>query len=301
MSTVPVLARMGKTVLRAAILGAGLLWAFAAPAQDLNASVQPGVMLVRALERDPGQAYLLYIPRKGGKDAPIFVTVHGISRNAIQQAYLFADFAEHYGVVMIAPYFPEPPFWDYQFMGRTGRGARADLALDRIVEEVGRLTQARTDRLYLFGYSGGGQFVHRYVLAHPERVVKLAIGAAGWYTFPDASVRYPYGLRISSKQLAGVAFTPQKFLAVPTRVFVGDNDVEQDPSLNKSADVVRLQGATRVDRAKNWTAAMKRAALQYGLDTDYSVELLPNSAHSFAQSMAQGGMGQRVFSFFFPH
>lgn len=292
---------MHKIAWVVAILGASLLGASKAPALDLNAPIQSGVMLVRALANDSAQAYLLYVPRKGGENAPIFVTVHGISRNAIQQAYLFAEFAERYGVVMIAPYFPEPPFWDYQFMGRTGRGARADLALDRMIEEVGRLTQARTDRLYLFGYSGGGQFVHRYVLAHPERVVRLAIGAAGWYTFPDEAVRYPYGLKVSSRQLAGVLFTPRKFLKVPTRVFVGADDVEQDPSLNKSSEVVTTQGATRVDRARNWTAAMKQAALHYGIEGEYSVELLPNSAHSFAQSMEQGQMGQRVFSFFFPN
>ncbi len=271
-----------------------------AAAADINGTLQEGVMMVRAQDNDPGRSYLLYIPRKGGKDAPVFVSVHGISRNAIQQAYLFAPLAERYGVVMVVPYFPEPPFWDYQFLGRKGKGSRADLALEQILDEVGKLTHAKTDRLYLFGYSGGGQFVHRFMLAHPDRVAKLAVGAAGWYTMPDPGMRYPYGTRISDKQLAGVVFDPARFLKVPTRIFVGAEDVAQDPQLNKSSRVNRLEGATRVKRAQTWIAAMQNAAMAHGYDTKYSVVLLPDAAHSFAQGMALGHMGESVFSFFFP-
>ena len=268
-----------------------------AQASDLNESLQNGVMMIRTLEGGP--AYLLYIPRRGGENAPVFVTVHGISRDAIEQAYMYADLAERYGVVMIAPYFSEPPFSDYQFMGRNGRGQRADLALDKIADEVGKLTHARTDKLYLFGYSGGGQFVHRYTMAHPDRVAKVAIGAAGWYTFPDPALPYPYGMKVSRKIFSGVVFDPGKFLSVPTRVFVGAEDVKQDPALNKSVRIVRQQGATRVERAQKWVAEMEKAADAIGLQTSYSVELLPGSGHSYSQCMQTGGMGPKVFSFLF--
>ncbi len=270
-----------------------------AQAKDINEALQNGVMMIRTLEDHSGPAYLLYVPSKGGENAPVFVTVHGISRDAIEQAYMYAGLAEHYGVVMIAPYFSEPPFSDYQFMGRNGHGQRADLTLDKIVDEVGRLTHARTDKLYLFGYSGGGQFVHRYTLAHPEKVARVAIGAAGWYTFPDPTLRYPYGLKVSRKDLSGVIFDPQQFLKIPTRVFVGAEDVKQDPALNKSLRITRQQGETRVERAQQWVAAMKKAADSLGIQTPYSVEFLPDSGHSFAQSMQAGGMGQKVFSFLF--
>ena len=271
-----------------------------AAAGDINAPLQNGVMMIRAQDGDPSRSYLLYVPKKGGKDAPVFVSVHGISRNSIQQAYLFAPFAERYGMVMVAPYFPEPPFWDYQFLGRNGRGERADIALERILDEVGKLTHAKTGKLYLFGYSGGGQFVHRFALVHPERVAKLAIGAAGWYTMPDPRLRYPYGTKVSARQLTGVAFDPERFLRVPAMVFVGAEDILQDPKLNKSYRVDRLEGTTRVERARKWAAAMQNAARAHGLNTEYSVELLPGAAHSFSQCMDVGHMGESVFSFFFP-
>ncbi len=263
-------------------------------AKDINEALQNGVMMIRTLE--DGQLYLLYVPRRGGENAPVFVTVHGISRDVIEHAYMYADLAERYNVVMIAPYFIEP---HYQWLARDSSGQRPDLELDKIIIEVGKLTHARTDKLYLFGYSGGGQFVHRYTLAHPEKVAKVAIGAAGWYTFPDPALRYPYGLNVSHEDLFGVVFDPQQFLKIPTRVFVGVEDVKQDPALNKSLRVVRQQGVNRVERAQNWTDAMKKAAESRGMHTAYSVELLPGSGHSFSQSMQAGNMGPKVFSFLF--
>jgi poly(3-hydroxybutyrate) depolymerase len=59
---------------------------------------------------------------------------------------------------------------------------------ERIVAEVLSLTNASPGPLHLSGYSGGGQFVHRFMLVHPGRVARVAVGAAGWYTFPDPAL-----------------------------------------------------------------------------------------------------------------
>lgn len=122
-------------------------------------SLERGVILQRTLQTDVHQKYYLYIPQRGGNNAKIFITVHGISRNVSEHAQKFADYAEEFGVVLIAPYFPSDRFPDYQRLGRKGK--RADKVLNEIVSEVARLTSARADKLYLFGYSGGAQFVHR--------------------------------------------------------------------------------------------------------------------------------------------
>lgn len=266
---------------------------------DFNAHFQKGAMMVRELADGSGQKYLLYVPRNTKPGARVFVAVHGISRNAIDQAYAFAPLAEHQEVILVAPYFPEPPFWDYQFLGRKGKGERADMALDKVVDEVGKLTKADVSRLYLFGYSGGAQFVHRYAMAHPERVARLVIGAAGWYTFPDVELNYPRGLKVKNRQLENVRFNPQAFLKVPTRILVGEKDVQQDPALNKSDRINKMQGHTRVERAKRWADAMNSEAGRLGYPASCSVQLLPGAAHSFAESMQLGHMGTATFSFLF--
>lgn len=259
-----------------------------------------GVVSKRTLGDDTRQQYFLYVPQRGGANAPVFVTVHGISRNAREHAERFASFAERYGVVLIAPYFSKERFPDYQRLGRKGKGERADLALDRIVDEVGRLTGAQTGKLFLFGYSGGAQFVHRYTLAHPERVEKVVLGAPGWYTFPDPTVKYPKGIA-QAKSLPGVAFDPSGFLAIPTCVLVGERDVRQDVALNKSPKIEQQQGATRLERGEHWIVAMTRAAEAQGLKTSYTFHTLPRSRHSFTQSMVRGGMGEMVFDCLFDH
>ena len=214
-----------------------------------HAQPSRGKVLARSLARDSVQKYFLYIPSKGAAFAHTFIAVHGITRNAAEQADFFSSFAERYGVVLIAPLFPEDRFRDYQRLGREGKGKRADFALDAIVAEVGSLFGARTSKLYLFGFSGGGQFVHRYAMAYPERVARVALAAAGWYTFPDPTMDFPLGIKRTSG-LPDISFNLARFLSVPTCVLVGENDVLRDPVLKKSRRIDRQQGVTRLERGK---------------------------------------------------
>ncbi|OEU54283.1 MAG: hypothetical protein BA868_01875 [Desulfobacterales bacterium C00003106] len=257
-----------------------------------------GTVLSRNLINDLKQEYFLYIPTAGGAGVPVFVTVHGIKRMAIEHALEFASFAEHYGVVLVAPLFPEGRFCDYQRLGRDGRGDRADLALNRILAEVGFLTGANTDKLYMFGYSGGGQFVHRYAFAYPGRTARIVVAAAGWYTFPDSKVKYPRGIS-KPKGLKDIQFDPVRFLSVPTCVVVGRKDTKRDHNLNKSGRIDQQQGVTRLERGKNWIKAMRAAARSHHLDTRYIFEELPACNHCFVKCVRRGKMGRRVFDFLF--
>jgi len=269
----------------------------AAPTGQIRA---PGALLPRqqilhrALHADSSQQYLLYVPGEGGRGAPILVTTHGISRNAEEHAALLAPYAEKHGAVLVAPYFPEEKFGDYQRLGRAGRGRRADLALDSILAEVESLTGAPAGRFYLFGFSGGAQFAHRFAMAHPDRVAGAAFGAAGWYAFPDSGTAYPYGLGPGPEgELPGVRFEPEKFLRVPMTVFVGTADTASR-NVRRNETVDRQQGTTRLERAQRWTAAMRRAAEARGLEPLVTCVTVPGIGHSFRQFMLKGALGDRV-------
>ncbi len=261
--------------------------------------VHSGVILDRMLGDTTRQHYLLYVPKKSSvANAPIFVTVHGISRNAREHAKRFAPFAERYGVILVAPVFSQDRFPDYQRLGRKDKGERADIALNNIIDEVGRLTGAKTDKLFLFGYSGGAQFVHRYAMVHSDRVAKLVLGAPGWYTFPDPTVKFPRGIA-QTKSLPDVTFDPKSFLTIDTCVLVGERDVRQDAALNKSAKIVQQQGENRRTRGGQWVVVMMAAARSHGLETPYTFKTVPFSRHSFSQSMKRGKMGEMVFECLF--
>ena len=258
--------------------------------------LERGVVLQRTLQTDVRQQYWLYVPKQGGAGKKIFITVHGISRNVNEHAKRFSAYAEKYGVVMIAPYFPADRFPDYQRLGRKGK--RADIALNDIVAEVARLTGASADRLYLFGYSGGAQFVHRYLFAYPGRVAKAVLGAPGWYTLPDPALQFPLGIQ-PSPRMPQVRFDPAQFLSVPVCVLVGERDHRRDAELKKTATIDSLQGKTRIERGRRWVETMIDQARLQGLPAIHAFHLLPDSPHSFAISMKRGGMGDKTFAFLF--
>lgn len=236
--------------------------------------------------------YFIYVPERVRKNAPVLVSVHGISRNADIHVRRFARRADRYGVVVVAPLFDAQHYPDYQRLGLSG--ARADLALNALLDEVGRYVGVDTKKVYLFGYSGGGQFVHRYAMAYPERVAAIVVGAAGWYTFPDADRRFPYGTA-PHRKLPELRFDETAFLRIAAHVMVGEDDIVRDQSVRQTEYLDRRQGSNRVERGRRWVAAMTQAAQRLNLETEFRFILLPDSDHSFSRSVKHGGLAKQVF------
>lgn len=243
-----------------------------------------------------GTCYI-FAPESVAPTTPLFVAVHGISRNAEEHARAFAPLADKLGVVVLAPLFDDRRYEDYQRLGRSGQGARADLALDRMIEAVRADLDLVGRRVFLYGHSGGAQFVHRFAMAHPERVAGLALSAAGWYTWPDPALAYPLGIG-DPGDLDGVVFDPHRFLAIPACIYVGEDDVSRDGSFNRSDRLDRLQGTTRLERARRWAAAMADAARANGYDTTFSVHEIRGADHDFS-SMVRHGLPEQVFDCLF--
>ncbi len=242
--------------------------------------------------------YFLYVPDSVGRSPEILVAVHGISRNAEDYASLFAPYAEEYGVIVVAPYFPREVFRDYQRLGRTGLGRRADYTLQAIIDDVRSKFPGARPAINLFGFSGGAQFAHRYAMAHPGKVNRVVIGAAGWYTFPDLAEGFPYGIR-PSRRLYQTYFNPHDFLEVPMHVIVGSEDGNRSGSLNTAPQINRQQGFTRLERAYSWVSAMQETAIRKGYEPRVSLEVLPGARHSFVDSMQEHAMGDKIFDFLF--
>ena len=67
---------------------------------------------------------------------------------------------------------------------------------DRIFEFIKSHSAIQAARYDMIGHSAGGQFIHRFLLFHDSPYVDRAVvGAPGWFTFPDPSQPYPYGLK----------------------------------------------------------------------------------------------------------
>lgn len=235
--------------------------------------------------------YAMYCPASASEDAPLLVAVHGYSRNAEEQAERFAPLCESAGIVLAAPHFDAATFPDYQRLG--SRGARADLALDAMLGELRQSLGFLLGCVSLFGFSGGGQFVHRYLMAHPKRVTNAVVAAPGWFTFPDREHAYPFGTRGARKRL-GLRMRAEAFLGVPVLVAVGErDDDERSEQLRRSQALDAQQGTNRLERATRWVRAMQDAAAAISFPPRVRLAVLPKAGHSFAECM-DNGLGELV-------
>ena len=251
----------------------------------------------RACHTHPLQQYYLYVPGSVRAGAPLMVAVRGTMRGTREVVERFTKLSEAHGAVLVAPCFPLEAFRDYRRLGRSGRGPRADSSLHMVLDEIAWMLGVDTSTIHMFGFAGGAQFVHRYVMAYPRRVARAVATAAGWYTLPDARLRYPYGIG-SSRDRPGVRFEPQEFLQVPVTTIVGERDTLTS-GVCSAPRVTRQQGANRVDRARVWVGSMRAAARGSRIAPRVTLQLVPGVDHSFTSLVEQGGLGERVFAALF--
>ncbi len=259
---------------------------------------EQGTVTRRILAADPELPYWVYLPAGAPQPKRIMVSIHGISRNIEEHLAALRPWADEYGVALILPLFDELDFFDYQRLGRTGHGPRADIPLLGVLDEVQKIDGLDTRKIDLFGYSGGAQFAHRFAMIHPQRVSRLALAAAGWYTWPNSCMRYPFGLNIETG-LENASADIRAFLQIPMCVFVGKHDVERSRSLNTSRLIDSVQGLTRRERARNWTQVIREEGLRRGIPVKIHYELLPRTKHAFRRAVTHGGLMGRLFGCFY--
>jgi pimeloyl-ACP methyl ester carboxylesterase len=231
---------------------------------------------------DPRFGYALAVsdPPAGASHAGLVVTVHNSVRWYDRNLEAFRDFGKRHGLVVLAPLFPPGLFGDdnpdgYKVLAE--HGLRYDEVLHEMVREVCASTGCEADRFFLHGYSGGGQFVHRYLLLHPGRVRAASIGAPGAVTLLDDEQPW----------WAGVADVPGRFglsldldtlRQVPVQLVVGSDDTdpaglrEQPPSRWWASDAERRR-AHRIARLQ----ALQRSLLAVGARPTF--ELMPGVGH----------------------
>jgi hypothetical protein len=76
-------------------------------------------------------------------------------------------------------------------------------------------------------------------------------------------------------------------LRVPTTVIVGDRDTGTQ-NLRSSPELDRLQGNTRVERARRWVVHMRRAAEEHRVPAKIRYREVPGIGHDFDEFIARG-------------
>lgn len=260
--------------------------------------VLPGHLYWFIRDGDPALTYYLYLPEGSARPNHVLVAVHGISRNVDAYINAMRPWADKHGVVLVLPEYNKFDFYDYQRLGRHGHGPRADLPLIGVLADIQKKFGIDTGKVDLFGFSGGAQFAHRFAMVHPSRVSRLGVAAAGWYTWPDVSQRYPFGIADASG-LEGASIDMAAMLRIPICVFVGEKDTSRSRSLNIARQVDEVQGENRLQRAENWARSMRAYAADLGLKANIQLERLPNTRHSYTQAVKKGQLLPRLFHCFY--
>lgn len=119
---------------------------------------------------------------------------------------------------------------------------------DRVFEKVKKEIQSNQEGYDIFGHSAGGQILHRFALLYPEsRARKILAANAGFFTLPDTSQIFPFGL----KGIPAAAIHLRESFGKELVVLVGDQDNAQEKggTLLRSARA-DLQGQHRLARAR---------------------------------------------------
>lgn len=206
----------------------------------------------------------------------LLVLIHGTGcaiEEYIKQAKELADLSH---TAILAPVFPgglliRDDFNSYKLLSCDG--IRYDQLLLDMVEDMGkRYPGVKTDKFFLFGHSGGGQFTNRFLFAHPDRLIAASIGAPGRPTFLNPNEDYFWGTR-DFKNYFGHDVDLEAIRKVPVLISVGEND---NKFIGDSP-----YGDNRVDRMKS----LKKNFEEHGIQTELTI--LPGFAH-------EGGEKERV-------
>lgn len=238
----------------------------------------------------------VHVPATVTEGLPPLLALHGISRDAKGIAREFAAPCAVRGQILIAPRFSNRHWPHFQRIG----GVRPDQALLSLLGIVQDMGLAATQRVVLFGYSGGAQLAHRFAMLYPQRVDALHVAAAGWYCLPDPGIPFPVGIGPADRALKvdvpalALAQLPD-YLQLPLRVYVGTKDTLRDDALRKDALLDDIQGRHRLARAHCFADAFRAAGDTHGIIPDISITELPGCGHSFT-GCAGAGLTARVCS-----
>ncbi|MEO0603298.1 MAG: hypothetical protein AAF211_17800, partial [Myxococcota bacterium] len=147
--------------------------------------------------------------------------------------------------------------------------------VEPLFDDVVARTPTEVETYQAFGHSAGAQFAHRFVLFVPDARYDTVIAAnAGWYTLPDDSIEYPYGLGATP-----VEGGDRRFFGRGLVVHNGDRDNNPESSSLRRTAEADEQGLHRLDRGAYFVETSEDLAASAGEGYDWDRVIVPNVGH----------------------
>jgi poly(3-hydroxybutyrate) depolymerase len=218
-----------------------------------------------------------FLPENVRPDAPVLIVMHGVNRDADRYRDEWLPHARRYGLVLAAPEFSQKDFPETDGYSLEAKGAFG--FIEPVFDAVKAATGNRSERFHLYGHSAGAQFVHRYLYYVPQaRVAKAVAANAGWWTLPDFTVDFPYGLKGSPIPEAAL----KRMLQRPLVVLLGTADTDpNDKNLRRTPEAM-VQGPYRFARGHTFFEAGRKQAAALGVPFGWELATAPGVGHSDA-------------------
>jgi len=238
-----------------------------------------------ASQMDQRCSYCLYVPRDydetESREYDLAVIVHGTGRTATQYRDRFAAFAEAHDVIILAPLFPVGlvvPGDLTNYKRIEYHGMRFDLILLSMIDEVRAKYRIRQGGFLMYGYSGGGQFVQRFFMLHPQKLRAVSIGAPGVVTLLNPDYDWWVGVRDLEARF-GIRPDIEAMRAVTVQTVIGSEDnATWEITIPRESplwmDGAELQGANRLERIAALADSFEAQGIRVRRD------IVPGVAHS---------------------
>jgi len=239
-----------------------------------------------------------YKPKTWQNSDKIVFVMHGGGRNADDYLNAWKEIAEKQKLLIVAPEFASKfakfATNDYQegnlftFFGtRNAPEKWAYAVIENIFDRIKADNQFTHATYDMFGHSAGGQFVHRMVMLMPQARISTAIAAnAGFYTFPDETLKFPYGLKNTPVKLkTGLAQAFQKNLII----LLGAKDNDPKLGIFRKTDLAMKQGGHRLARGSNFYQAAQQLQAKHQLKFRWKIDTVANVGHNY-RKMSQNAV-----------
>ena len=247
-----------------------------------------------AIEDSPMNIFY-HIPENPNTQTPMLFVLHGSGRNAAEYRDALIEKSESLNFIVVSP-----EFTDTDFPGGDGYNlsnifndgdAPSESSLnpesewtisiiDPLFDFMKEMTDNKTITFDLFGHSAGGQVAHRYLLFKPNgKINRVISSAAGWYTMPDISVLFPYGLSQGPFEFS--SFVLEELFYKKLHILIGTNDNDPNYPGLRHTDEAEIQGTQRLERAAYFFNESMEIANELNTPFNWQYQTVPNVGHQY--------------------
>lgn len=243
-----------------------------------------------------------HIPAGDISKMPILFSFHGVNRNADDYRDYWISMANANGFMVFAPEFSDDDFPTgdkYNLANIFDDGDNPSTTtfnnknewtfsvLDPLFEKIKTAVAGTQETYNGWGHSAGSQFLQRFVMYLPESKLDIAVCSnAGWYTVPETTVDFPYGIKNGQLPNSGLIKAFSKKLIV----HLGKNDTDENSAgLRHNRVVDNQQGLHRFERGNYFFTKSNSTAQALNTPFKWEKDEVSGVAHE-AQKMANDAL-----------